>query len=135
MGRVLSGVTLSVSTLLVGVPAAAEPFGSPGHPLTREVREGVPHVRAPSAALLRPATAVYRHVLSPIDGARCPHRPTCSHYMLAALQRHGIVGLWLGYDRLYRDARSSAAALLPVRIERGRLFYLDPLEESTFWWR
>jgi hypothetical protein len=47
--------------------------------------------------------------------------------------RHGLVGFWLAYDRLLRDARSSAIRQLPVAFDQGRIVYLDPLEESTFW--
>jgi hypothetical protein len=44
-----------------------------------------------------------------------------------------VIGVWLTYDRLLRDARSSPVRLLPARLEAGRLVYLDPLTESTFW--
>jgi hypothetical protein len=87
-----------------------------------------------SASFLGTAHGFYRSVLTPIDGPRCAHRPTCSVYSREALERYGlVVGVWLTYDRLLRDARSSSVRLLPVHLEGGRLVYLDPLTESAFW--
>lgn len=89
---------------------------------------------APSSSFLGTAQGFYRDVISPIDGPRCAHRPTCSVYSREALAHHGwVVGVWLTYDRLLRDARSSSVRLLPVRLEDGRFVYVDPLMESTFW--
>jgi hypothetical protein len=123
--------TLSSLTLALPPP----PFGDARHPVTREVRQ-VPHVRPAQpggADFFQVAFLFYRTVVTPIDGPRCAHRPTCSAYAMQAVRRHGVVGLWLAYDRLLRDARSSAVRRLPVALERGRIVYLDPLEESTFW--
>ena len=130
---------LSIFTVVSSVAlsmAPPGPFGDARHPVTREVKSASTP-RAPSPALsshfLGTAQGFYREVLSPLDGPRCAHRPTCSRYARQALEQHGWLGIWLTYDRLLRDARSSAVQGLPVRIEDGRLVYLDPLTESTFW--
>jgi hypothetical protein len=123
--------TLSVLTLAVPPP----PFGSPRHPVTQEVRQAARSrpTPAPSSHFLGLGFRFYQTVVTPIDGPRCSHRPTCSLYARQAVGRHGVVGLWLAYDRLLRDARSSAIRRLPTAREHGRIIYLDPVEESTFW--
>jgi putative membrane protein insertion efficiency factor len=43
----------------------------------------------------------YQYVISPILGPKCRYTPTCSHYALEALQKHGPVkGLWLAIKRI-----------------------------------
>ena len=46
---------------------------------------------------------IYQLVLSPILPNSCRYTPTCSNYMVAAIQKHGpIKGLWLGIKRISR---------------------------------
>ena len=46
---------------------------------------------------------IYQLVLSPILPNYCRYTPTCSNYMVAAIQKHGpIKGLWLGIKRISR---------------------------------
>lgn len=46
---------------------------------------------------------IYRYLISPIIGPRCRFYPTCSTYMIEAIQLHGpIKGTWLGLKRLGR---------------------------------
>ena len=43
----------------------------------------------------------YQLVISPVLGPRCRYNPTCSNYMIEAVQTHGAArGLWLGLKRL-----------------------------------
>jgi len=43
----------------------------------------------------------YQLVISPWIPATCRYSPTCSHYALEALQKHGpIKGLWLSAKRI-----------------------------------
>ena len=45
----------------------------------------------------------YQLLISPVLGPRCRFHPSCSHYVIEAVQTHGvIVGLWLGIRRLLR---------------------------------
>ena len=45
----------------------------------------------------------YQLFLSPIIGSNCRFYPTCSHYMIEALQKHGaLTGFWLGIRRIGR---------------------------------
>lgn len=43
----------------------------------------------------------YQIVISPILPAACRYEPTCSHYMIEALQKHGLFyGGFLGIKRI-----------------------------------
>jgi putative membrane protein insertion efficiency factor len=45
----------------------------------------------------------YKLVISPILPSACRFSPTCSEYMLEAVQNHGVGrGIWLGVKRLGR---------------------------------
>ncbi|MFZ9701279.1 MAG: membrane protein insertion efficiency factor YidD [Flavobacteriales bacterium] len=53
----------------------------------------------PLVAMVR----LYQWIISPWLPAACRYTPTCSHYMVEALQKHGpIRGLWLGLKRIGR---------------------------------
>ncbi|MEN9497618.1 MAG: rane protein insertion efficiency factor YidD [Bacteroidota bacterium] len=46
---------------------------------------------------------VYQWVISPIIGPKCRYQPTCSHYAVEALKKHGpFKGLWLSIRRISR---------------------------------
>ena len=46
---------------------------------------------------------VYQLVISPFLAPSCRFHPTCSHYAVEALRRHGAVkGLWLALRRIAR---------------------------------
>lgn len=56
-------------------------------------------VIAPFLLLVR----IYQIFLSPLLPATCRFQPTCSHYMVEALQKHGVFkGLFLGTKRIGR---------------------------------
>ena len=45
----------------------------------------------------------YRAMLSPWFGGHCRFHPTCSRYMIGAIEHHGAVtGTWLGLRRICR---------------------------------
>ncbi|MCS4488830.1 membrane protein insertion efficiency factor YidD [Streptococcus sciuri] len=44
----------------------------------------------------------YQRYLSPIFPATCRYHPTCSSYMIEALQKHGLKGVVMGIARLLR---------------------------------
>lgn len=45
----------------------------------------------------------YKKFISPLTPATCRYEPSCSSYMLKALEIHGgIKGLWLGIKRISR---------------------------------
>lgn len=47
---------------------------------------------------------IYQYVISPLLGRnKCRYQPTCSHYMIEAVEIHGLVrGTWLGLKRIGR---------------------------------
>ncbi|MES2812754.1 MAG: membrane protein insertion efficiency factor YidD [Bacteroidota bacterium] len=43
----------------------------------------------------------YQIIISPLMPATCRYQPTCSHYMVQALKKHGVIkGLYLGTKRI-----------------------------------
>ena len=46
---------------------------------------------------------IYQWVISPIIGPKCRYQPTCSHYAVEALKKHGpFKGFWLAIRRIAR---------------------------------
>lgn len=46
---------------------------------------------------------VYQRVLSPLLPNRCRFHPTCSHYAVEAIEKHGAVrGVWLAIKRILK---------------------------------
>lgn len=45
----------------------------------------------------------YQYVLAPWWGRQCRFAPSCSHYAIEALERHGaLAGSWLALKRILR---------------------------------
>lgn len=45
----------------------------------------------------------YQYLISPLLGPRCRFHPSCLHYAVEALDKHGLLhGLWLSLCRLLR---------------------------------
>jgi len=46
---------------------------------------------------------IYQNLISPILGKSCRFTPTCSHYGIEAIQKHGpFIGGWLTIKRIGR---------------------------------
>ena len=46
---------------------------------------------------------LYQKLLSPLLGQTCPYQPTCSHYMIEAVDEWGVIkGVYLGIKRIGR---------------------------------
>ena len=70
---------------------------------------------SPLAHLLRGVVRAYQFVLSPLLGRQCRFLPTCSHYAMEALERHGgVKGGWLAFRRILRCHPFAAAGYDPV---------------------
>jgi putative membrane protein insertion efficiency factor len=49
------------------------------------------------------AIRLYQRWLSPWLPSSCRYDPTCSHYMVEAIEKHGLIkGMWLGMQRIAR---------------------------------
>jgi len=58
---------------------------------------------------------IYQVGISPVLPSRCIHMPTCSQYVLEAVDRHGALrGLWLGLKRLLHCHPFSRGGYDPV---------------------
>lgn len=48
---------------------------------------------------------IYQWVISPVLGSSCRYEPTCSHYMIDAVNEWGVFhGIWIGLKRIARCA-------------------------------
>lgn len=57
----------------------------------------------------------YQKFLSPLCPGVCRYQPTCSQYMIEAIEKHGIFkGVWLGCKRLMRCHPWSGSGYDPV---------------------
>lgn len=46
---------------------------------------------------------LYQWTISPLLGKNCRFEPTCSHYMIQAIEEWGVLrGVWLGLKRIMR---------------------------------
>lgn len=45
---------------------------------------------------------LYQRFISPLTPPSCRYHPTCSAYMVEALQRHGLKGFLMGMARILR---------------------------------
>jgi len=58
----------------------------------------------------------YKLFLSPLLPSACRYRPTCSEYMLDAVEQYGVLrGVWLGLKRLGRCHPFRQGGYDPVR--------------------
>ena len=53
--------------------------------------------------LLLGLVRLYQYLISPLLGPRCRFHPSCSHYAIEAIERHGALrGSWLAMRRAER---------------------------------
>jgi putative membrane protein insertion efficiency factor len=61
----------------------------------------MPTINKLLAAPLKLLVKLYQWIISPMLGPKCRYTPTCSQYMIEALDKYGpFKGLWLGLKRL-----------------------------------
>lgn len=57
----------------------------------------------------------YQYLISPLLGGNCRFYPTCSSYMIEAIETHGVIkGVWLGLRRIGRCHPYSDGGVDPV---------------------
>ncbi len=128
-----AATVLLVAAIVVvspGVPRAGEwgPWDeqrpAPGAAAARS--EGT--AALPLIALIR----VYQAWLSPVYGDRCPMTPSCSHYAVDAIGKHGpVLGIVMASGRLLHEQDERRVA--PIRRAGDRYLFFDPVENNDFW--
>lgn len=67
-----------------------------------DIDKSAPNLPAMSGILIR-LVKLYKAILSPHLPAACRYQPTCSSYMIGALEKYGFLkGFWLGLKRIGR---------------------------------
>lgn len=62
---------------------------------------------------------VYQYLISPLIGPHCRFHPSCSHYSVEAIQRHGAIqGSYLALRRLARCHPWHPGGLDPVPLKK-----------------
>ncbi len=68
------------------------------------------------SVVLITAVRAYQILISPLLGQHCRFYPSCSQYMIEAIQRKGpITGAWLGVRRILRCHPFNPGGYDPVR--------------------
>lgn len=58
----------------------------------------------------------YQLFISPLSPPSCRYQPTCSHYMIEAIRKHGpIKGTWMGIKRISRCHPWGGSGYDPVK--------------------
>jgi putative membrane protein insertion efficiency factor len=74
----------------------------------------------------------YQYFLSPLLPRSCRFYPTCSHYAVEALQRHGLfTGVYLSVRRIIRCHPFHPGGYDPVPATAPRLFSLTSSNQSN----
>ncbi|MGA3043774.1 MAG: membrane protein insertion efficiency factor YidD [Bryobacteraceae bacterium] len=62
------------------------------------------------------ALGFYKRWVSPLLPSACRFYPTCSEYMMQAVEKHGVLrGVWMGTKRLAKCHPFHAGGVDPVR--------------------
>jgi len=125
---------------MVGAASKVPGDGPPMPPLRQDpdIPEGAigPSNRVGSSLSSNPLwlwALTYRHFITRIDGPKCGHYPTCSRLANQAVARYGVLGIFIGLDRIIQPPKSSELRDHPQVVfpEMNRAF--DPLSNYEFW--
>ena len=90
-------------------------------------------VKSPLKHSLTSAIKFYQYAISPVTGSRCSMYPSCSHYSVLALKKHGgLIGFVMTTDRLMHEAEELKSG--PIIEKKGKYLIYDPVENNDFWW-
>jgi len=88
--------------------------------------------KSPLAVFLLGGVRFFRKVISPVDGDRCTMAPTCSHFGLQAIKKHGaLIGFMMTADRIVHEYEEQR--FVPTRWDGTSYRFLDPVENNDFW--
>ncbi|MCL2598657.1 MAG: membrane protein insertion efficiency factor YidD [Firmicutes bacterium] len=57
---------------------------------------------------------VYKKLISPALPHSCRFVPSCSSYMMDAIKQYGVVGVWMGAERILRCNPFNCGGVDPV---------------------
>ncbi len=91
-----------------------------------------PSAENPLSRFLISSVRFFQKRISPVDGDRCSMAPTCSHYSLQAIRKHGpLLGFMMSADRIVHEYEEQR--FVPA-IWDGRSYrFYDPVENNDFW--
>jgi hypothetical protein len=129
---------LCLGALLLWAPVARADEGLLHGP--RKIHRTAAEAADPAAArpgIMESAVAApilfYQHFLGSSWGHQCPSYPSCSHYALLAIRKHGaFLGSVMTFDRLQHEADEGRHA--PAILVEGITKVYDPLENNDYWW-
>ena len=76
----------------------------------------------------------YKDTFGPAVSTGCPSYPSCSTYMLQAIQRYGpLCGTVLGLERLIHESDEMVHGRW-IRVQSTEKVF-DPIENNIFWWK
>jgi len=91
--------------------------------------EGIKQDQSPSTFFVR----FYQRFISVFDGNKCPMFPSCSHYSLQCLKKHGFfIGWIMTCDRLLHEPDEMHIA--PIVVINGTPLAYDPVQANDQWW-
>jgi len=91
-----------------------------------------PAEQSPFAKFLVGGVHFFQKFISPVDGDRCTMAPTCSHFALQALKKHGaLIGFMMSADRIVHEYEEHR--FVSARWDGKTYRYLDPVENNDFW--
>lgn len=71
--------------------------------------------------LFYPPLLLYRYLISPIIPGSCRYKPSCSVYMIEAINIYGFYGVWLGVKRLLKCNPFGGYGFDPVPEKRNKM--------------
>jgi hypothetical protein len=78
--------------------------------------------------------SIYRDHISAVDSDRCPSYPSCSHFSVQAIKKHGFfIGWMMTVDRLIHEGKEEQKVSRTIYHE-GKWKIYDPVENNDFWW-
>jgi putative membrane protein insertion efficiency factor len=90
------------------------------------------HSDDPATAFLVGGVRFFQKYISPVDGPRCSMTPTCSHYSLQAIRKHGpFLGFMMTADRIVHEYEEQK--YVPTVWDGSRSWFYDPVENNDFW--
>lgn len=86
----------------------------------------------PFVRFLTAGVHFFQQYISPVDGDRCSMAPTCSHYSIQALRKHGAFrGFMMSADRIVHEYEEQK--FVPVVRDGMKSRFYDPVENNDFW--